>query len=98
MFHAYKNTVTVTELYSVGMRGGGAALAMAGDGLVLATTDLLTLIRWNLNIRGKALVNGITFSGAAPRTTVTPIKNHVRPLSETGLTCDAGAISLSAFG
>ena len=85
VFRADKDTDGVIELYSVGTGGGGAMLDIDGDGVVLPTTDLLMLMRWQLGIRGAALFGGITFSGAATRTSVAAIEDHLRRLAEAGL-------------
>lgn len=85
VFRADKEVNDVVELFSALITGGGSILDIDGDGQVLATTDLLMLMRWNLGIRGAALLDGITFSGTATRTSVTAIEDHLRRLTETGL-------------
>ena len=87
VFRADKDTDGVLELYSVAIGGGGAMLDIDGDGVVLPTTDLLMMMRWQLGIRGAALFGGITFSGTATRTSVAVIEDHLRRLAEAGLAC-----------
>ncbi len=82
-FMADKDINEVTEVYSVGSGGGGAALDIDGDGLVTPMIDGLMLMRWQLGVRGAALFGGVTFPVGATRTSVVPIEDHLRRLSET---------------
>ena len=81
-FMADKDIDGVTELYSVPLDGGGAALDIDGDGLVTPTIDGLLLMRWQLGVRGSALLGGITIPVAATRVTVSAIEGHLRRLGE----------------
>ena len=82
VFAADKDISNQRELYSVSANGGGAALDIDGDGQVLATTDGLMLMRYQLGIRGAGLIGGITFAGSATRTTAVAIEEHLRRLSD----------------
>ena len=84
LFAADKDTGGTVELYAASL-DGGAILDIDGDGVVLSTTDLLMLTRWQLGIRGTALFGGITFSGTATRTSVTAIEAHLWQLTDMGL-------------
>jgi YVTN family beta-propeller protein len=64
--------------------GGGQLLDVDGDGQVLATTDLLLLMRWSLGFRGAELVNGIAPISAARRQTTAQLEEYLRGLATLG--------------
>ena len=64
--------------------GGGKLLDIDGDGEVLATTDMLLLMRWQLGIRGQSLITGIGFPPNALRTTFDAIETYLRELESLG--------------
>jgi YVTN family beta-propeller protein len=64
--------------------GGGQLLDVDGDGRVLATTDLLLLMRWNLGFRGTELVNGIAPVSGARRQTAAQLEEYLRGLGTLG--------------
>jgi len=72
-----KSTNNVSELYAVALDGGGPLLDIDGDGQVLATTDLLMVTRYQLGIRGAALITNAV-SGTATRTTFQVIEDYLR--------------------
>jgi Tol biopolymer transport system component len=82
VFLADKDVDGVTELYSVPINGGGAALDIDGDGLVTSTIDGLLLTRWQMGVRGSALLGGISFPVAAQRNSVALIEDHLRRVTE----------------
>jgi Tol biopolymer transport system component len=82
VFLADKDIDAVTELYSALLDGGGAALDIDGDGLLTPGIDGLLLMRWQLGVRGSALLGGITFPVASTRRNVATLEAHLRRLSE----------------
>ncbi len=80
-FSATKDTPGAYELYSVALDGGGALLDIDGDGKVLATTDMLLILRYQLGIRGGELITNALGVGAT-RNTSFPIEQYLRRLIE----------------
>jgi hypothetical protein len=80
-FIATKDTPGAFELYSVALDGGGALLDIDGDGKVLATTDMLLILRYQLGIRGGELITNALGFGAT-RNTSFPIEQYLRRLLE----------------
>jgi YVTN family beta-propeller protein len=60
--------------------GGGYALDIDGDGRVLATTDMLILMRWQLGVRGGGLIANIAIATTAARTTAPQIEQYLAAL------------------
>jgi dipeptidyl aminopeptidase/acylaminoacyl peptidase len=80
-FTGTKDTPGVFELYSVALDGGGALLDIDGDGKVLATTDLLLILRYQLGIRGGELITNALGVGAT-RNTSFPVEQYLRRVLE----------------
>jgi Tol biopolymer transport system component len=80
-FTGTKDTPNVFELYSVALDGGGALLDIDGDGKVLATTDLLLILRYQLGMRGGALITNALGVGAT-RNTSFPVEQYLRRVLE----------------
>ncbi len=81
-FNGTKDTAGAFELYSVALNGGGALLDVDGDGKVLATTDLLLILRYQLGIRGGELITNALGFGAT-RNTSFPVEQYLRRLLES---------------
>jgi hypothetical protein len=64
LFFADNDVNDVDKLYRVQIGGKALALDIDGDDRVLATTDLLMLTRYQLGMRGSALINGAVGAGA----------------------------------
>jgi len=80
-FNATKDTPGAYELYSVALDGGGALLDIDGDGKVLATTDMLLILRYQLGIRGGELITNALGIGAT-RNTSFPVEQYLRRVLE----------------
>jgi dipeptidyl aminopeptidase/acylaminoacyl peptidase len=80
-FSGTKDTQGVYELYSVALDGGGALLDIDGDGKVLATTDMLLILRYQLGIRGGELITNALGVGAT-RNTSFPVEQYLRRVLE----------------
>jgi hypothetical protein len=70
------------EVFSVALDGGGALLDIDGDGKVLATTDMLLILRYQLGIRGGALITNALGVGAT-RNTSYPVEQYLRRVLES---------------
>jgi hypothetical protein len=81
-FSGDKDTNNLRELYSVSVDGGGALLDIDGDGKVLATTDMLLILRYQLGIRGGELITNALGIGAT-RNTSFPVEQYLRRVLES---------------
>jgi Tol biopolymer transport system component len=72
----------VFDVFSVPLDGGGALLDIDGDGKVLATTDMLLILRYQLGIRGGALITNALGVGAT-RNTSYPVEQYLRRVLES---------------
>lgn len=80
-FVATKDTPSTFELYSVALDGGGALLDIDGDGKVLATTDMVLILRYQLGMRGGELITNALGIGAT-RNTSFPVEQYLRRVLE----------------
>jgi Tol biopolymer transport system component len=80
-FVGEKDTPNVFEVFSVALDGGGAVLDIDGDGKVLATTDMLLILRYQLGIRGGELITNALGIGAT-RNTSFPVEQYLRRVLE----------------
>jgi dipeptidyl aminopeptidase/acylaminoacyl peptidase len=80
-FNGTKHTPGAFELFSVALDGGGALLDIDGDGKVLATTDMLLILRYQLGIRGGELITNALGIGAT-RNTSLPVEQYLRRVLE----------------
>jgi hypothetical protein len=84
IFLADLNTDSVVELYRVQVGGSALALDIDGDDRVLPLTDLLLLTRYQLGIRGSALIANALGENATI-TGSTAIENRIRAALGVGL-------------
>jgi Tol biopolymer transport system component len=70
------------DVFSAALNGGGALLDIDGDGKVLATTDMLLILRYQLGIRGGALITNALGFGAT-RDTSYPVEQYLRRVLES---------------
>jgi dipeptidyl aminopeptidase/acylaminoacyl peptidase len=84
LFRADKDTDEVFELYRVQVGGAALALDIDGDDRVLPLTDLLLLTRYQLGMRGSALIANALGENATI-TGATAIENRIRAALGVGL-------------
>ena len=93
VFNAEKVTVDNYQIYGTRADGFGKLMDIDGDGNVLATTDLLLILRYKLGLRNAELTNGAKGAPGATRTTDTQLMDQLSYL----FTGDVGLI-LNADG
>jgi dipeptidyl aminopeptidase/acylaminoacyl peptidase len=81
-FRSERHLDNVSELFASVVDSGGALLDIDGDGEIRATTDLLMLLRFQLGVRGQALVAG-ALGANATRSVASQVEDYLQYLFET---------------